>query len=69
MMERIYKQYSQPCIYHLRDTGASSCNYIFYRYINQLFYMQFDDAGYILGATVTQLGCVLIKNFVMLAEG
>ena len=31
--------------------------------------MQFDDAGYILGATVTQLGCVLIKNFVMLAEG
>ena len=42
---------------------------IFYRCINQLLIMGFDDAGYILGATVTHLHCVLIKYFVKLVGG
>ena len=34
---------------------------IFYRCINQLLIMQFDDAGFILSATAAHLHCVLIK--------
>ena len=30
--------------------------------------MRFDDAGYILGATLAHLDCVLIKHFMKLAE-
>ena len=40
----------------------------FHRYNDQLF-MQFDEAGYILGATVAHFHCVLIKYFEKLVEG
>ena len=39
---------------------------IFHRCINQLLCMRFDDAGYILGATVAHFHCILIKYFVAL---
>ena len=42
---------------------------VFYRRINQLLIMLFDDAGYVLGATVALLHCVLIKYFVELVRG
>ena len=42
---------------------------IFHRCIDQLSIMQFDDTGYILGATVADFHCVLIKYFVKLVGG
>ena len=42
---------------------------VFYRRINQLLIMWFDDAGYILGTTVAHLHCVLIKYVVELVGG
>ena len=39
---------------------------VFYGRINQLLIMCFDDAGYILGATVAHFQCVLVKYFVKL---
>ena len=41
----------------------------FYRCINQLLFMWFDDAGYVLGTTVAHLHRVLIKYFVRLVGG
>ena len=41
----------------------------FYRCINQLLIMRFDDAGYVLGATVADLHCALVKYFVKLVGG
>ena len=42
---------------------------IFYRCINQLLIIRLDDVGYILGAAVAHLHCVLIKYFVKLVGG
>ena len=42
---------------------------IFHRCIDQLLSMRFDDAGYILGATVAHFHCALIKYFVALIGG
>ena len=42
---------------------------IFYRCINQLLIMRFDDVGYIFGGTVAHLHCVLIKYFAKLVGG
>ena len=42
---------------------------IFHIRIDQLLIMRFDDAGYILGATVAHFHCVLIKYFVKLVGG
>ena len=39
---------------------------IFHRCIDQRFIMRFNDAGYILGATVAHLHCAYIKYFVKL---
>ena len=54
------------CINHLRDTRSSSCSYMtvfFYRCINMLLIMGFDNV-YILGTTVAHLDSILIKYFV-----
>ena len=42
---------------------------IFHRCIDQLIIMVFDDAGYILGATVAHFHCVRIKYFVKFVGG